>query len=739
MKRFITAALVMLFTTGVMDASAEITTTDIATSKYYAKSIGTITPMADGESFIKPDESYRSLIRYSFKDGQPIDTIFNIARARKAEGMPNLFSFSGYTMSPKGDKILIQVGRTKIYRRSFSADYYIYNIQNNTIEPLSKNGPQQAPKFSPDGNVIGFARQGNLFLVKLLFNNAESQVTKDGMPGKIQNGVPDWCYDEEFGITSAFEFSADSKLLAYVKFDESLEGQYTMPMYQAAVKDGDPTQPLLEGHDVYYPVAGSHYAKVNVHTFDIKSSVDRTLELPIDSDTYVPRIAFVEDDDNTLFLFTINRNQNRLNVYSANPRSTLCNLVMRLEDKYYLEPEEFLNIKFYGKRFIMPSERDGRNHLYLYSTNGQLVRQMTKGDWDVLSFYGWDEKSGTLYFSSNQEGPLYSDICKMDSKGKITRLSKNRGDNSAVFSKNLKYYIGTWSDINTPPVIASFDNQGKQIKVLEDNAELASDIKAAGFVKREFFTFKTVDGTQLDGWIIKPADASASKKYPVLMYQYGGPGSNEVLDSWSSGFVAGGAFESMLVQKGYIVACVDGRGCGRHGSEFKKETYLKLGVMESDDQVEAAKYLASLPYVDKDRIGIWGWSFGGYNTLMAMSQGTPVFRCGIAVAPVTDWRFYDATYTERFMRTPGENGDGYKASSALERVKNLNGRLLIVHGLVDDNVFYTNSAAYTDALIDAGIVFDQHVYTGKEHSLVGTNTRKHLYDTMIDFLERFLK
>jgi len=707
---------------------------DIVTRKYQPETLGRIVPMQDGETYLKADAAGTVIVRYSFRTGAPVDTLLNLRTARGA----SLGSFDGYILSPKEDKILVQKGRNKIYRNSFSAEYYIFTIKNNLFERLSENGPQQAPKFSPDGNVIGFARDGNLFLVKMLFNNAETQVTKDGVPGKILNGVPDWCYDEEFGITSAYEFSADSKLLAYVRFDETLEGRYTMPMFQPTVLD-ESQQYLLRGHEVRYPVAGSHYAKVNVHTFDIKNSVDRLLELPIDSITYVPRISFVEDEANTLLLFTVNRSQNLLNVYTANPRSTLCSVILRHEDKYYMEPEEYLDIKLYGNQFIMPSERDGRNHLYLYGTNGRLVRQMTQGDWDVLDFYGWDQKNGTLFFSSNAEGPLYSDICKMDSKGRITRLSKNKGSNSAVFSSSLKYYIGTWSNINTPPVTASFDNTGRQLKVLEENAELADAVKSLGLVKREFFTFNTVDGTELTGWIAKPAQMQSGEKYPVLMYQYGGPGSNEVLDSWNTGFYDGGVLESLLTEKGYIVAVVDGRGCGRHGAEFKKQIYLRLGVMESQDQVEAAKYLGTLPYVDKERIGIWGWSFGGYNTIMAMSSGEPVFKAGVAVAPVTDWRFYDATYTERFMRTPGQNASGYAESSAITRAPKLNGRLMIVHGLVDDNVFYTNTAAYTDALIREGKIFDMHVYTGKEHSLVGTETRLHLFNTILDFLDHHLK
>lgn len=714
-------------------SASEITLDNVIGGYYSAQTAATMTPMQDGEHYLT--QSGGCVIMHSFKNATEADTIFN-CRTVRGDRLDNI---DGYILSPKEDKLLVWRGSNRLFRRSFTANYYIVSIKNGTMVPLSAGGPQQAPHFSPDGNVIGFAREGNLFIVKLLFGNAEQQVTKDGQPGKILNGTPDWCYDEEFSITRAFEFSADSKMLAYVKFDESRVHRFTMPFFQEGVMDIATEQPLLGGKEVWYPVAGSDYSKVSVHTFDIKSSMEHELALKLDSDVYIPRISFVEDEDNSLLVFTINRNQNKLEIFSANPRSTVCNMILRQNDDRWIEPEEYLDIKLYGKQFVMVSERDGHNHIYLYGTNGRLVKQITSGNWDVLKFHGMDEK-GNFYYECNRTSPIQSEVTKTDAKGKIQTLSQKVGTNSAVFGKTFQYFVNTWSDLNTPPVVQILDASGKTVRVIADNSELAENVAKDGFVKRELFTFKTENGTELYGWIVKPAGAGTDgKKYPLLMYQYGGPGSNEVLDSWSTGFYDGGTLENFLLNHGYIVACVDGRGTGRRGADFKKQIYMKMGVMEADDQVSAAKYLGSLPYIDSERIGIWGWSFGGYNTLMSMSQGTPVFKCGIAVAPVTDWRFYDASYTERFMRTPGENNDGYSAGSAFNRVDKLHGRLLLVHGLVDDNVFYTNTASYTNALINAGVVYQQLVYTGKEHSLRGMATRKHLFSTILDFLDRNLK
>ncbi|MBO7248338.1 MAG: S9 family peptidase [Bacteroidaceae bacterium] len=737
MKRFgCMLGLLSLFIPATMNVDAkEIELKQIVDGTFNAKGMGSITPTADGIHYLTANDDYSRILMRSFKDKNYEEVVLDLATVRGNNGIK---SFDDYILSPKEDRILIKTNSTKIFRRSSTADYYIFTIKNNMLEPLSNGGPQQEPKFSPDGNVIGFVREGNIFLVKLLFNNSESQITKDGKKNSISNGVPDWAYEEEFSFTSAFDFSADSKMVAYIKFNENGVNRFDMPFFQTVMEDAN-EQSLLAEKQVQYPVAGASYSKVSVHTFDIKSSVTRDIELELDSNTYIPRIKFVADEENNLFVFTLNRRQNNLEVYAANPRSTLCNLILRETDDRYIETTSYMDTEFYGDKFIMQSEKDGYNHLYLYNLRGKLERQITKGEWDVLAFHGYDAKSGTVYYESNEQDTYNRNVYKIDSKGRKTCLTPEEGFNTAIFSSNNSYFVNTWSDLNTPPVLSVYDNKGKQISVIEENGELKELVKEYDIVKKEFFSFTTSEGVELYGWMVKPANADESNKCPLILYQYGGPGSNEVMNSWNTGFYNGGTLETYLVNKGYAVAVVDGRGTGMRGADFKKQTYLQLGVMESRDQVEAAKYLSALPFIDADRIGIWGWSYGGYNTLMSMSEGTPVFKAGVAVAPVTDWRFYDAPYTERFMQMPKENGEGYKASSAIERIDKLNGRLLLVHGLDDDNVFFSNTTAYMQALIEKGIQFDMQVYPGKEHSLVGRSTRMHLFGKIVEFFDRELK
>lgn len=737
MKRFgCMLGLLSLFIPATMNVDAkEIELKQIVDGTFNAKGMGSITPTADGIHYLTANDDYSRILMRSFKDKNYEEVVLDLATVRGNNGIK---SFDDYILSPKEDRILIKTNSTKIFRRSSTADYYIFTIKNNMLEPLSNGGPQQEPKFSPDGNVIGFVREGNIFLVKLLFNNSESQITKDGKKNSISNGVPDWAYEEEFSFTSAFDFSTDSKMVAYIKFNENGVNRFDMPFFQTVMEDAN-EQSLLAEKQVQYPVAGASYSKVSVHTFDIKSSVTRDIELELDSNTYIPRIKFVADEENNLFVFTLNRRQNNLEVYAANPRSTLCNLILRETDDRYIETTSYMDTEFYGDKFIMQSEKDGYNHLYLYNLRGKLERQITKGEWDVLAFHGYDAKSGTVYYESNEQDTYNRNVYKIDSKGRKTCLTPEEGFNTAIFSSNNSYFVNTWSDLNTPPVLSVYDNKGKQISVIEENGELKELVKEYDIVKKEFFSFTTSEGVELYGWMVKPANADESNKCPLILYQYGGPGSNEVMNSWNTGFYNGGTLETYLVNKGYAVAVVDGRGTGMRGADFKKQTYMQLGVMESRDQVEAAKYLSALPFIDADRIGIWGWSYGGYNTLMSMSEGTPVFKAGVAVAPVTDWRFYDAPYTERFMQMPKENGEGYKASSAIERIDKLNGRLLLVHGLDDDNVFFSNTTAYMQALIEKGIQFDMQVYPGKEHSLVGRSTRMHLFGKIVEFFDRELK
>ena len=729
MKRLIilVAAVTAAFSLGAQNK--KLTLDNVISGSFYGTSSGNITPMADGEHFLQAQGN--CILKYSFKTGAVTDTVLNLSTARGEK----LRTLGNFILSPTEDIILLEQYVQKIFRRSYTANYYIYTIRNNKIDPLTTGGPVQVPSFSPDGHNIAFVRDNNIFLVKLLFNNAEVQVTKDGEPGKIRNGIPDWAYEEEFGVTRAYEFSADSRMLAWIRFDESNVGGYNLPFFLTTPDRDSYSQELVSYRPQQYPTAGAANSKVSVHSFDIKSSVIRDMDLKLDSTTYIPRIKFIENEDNTLFIFTLNRPQNKLEIYSGNPRSTVCKLILREQDDRYIDEFGYMQTQFYGTQFIMQSERDGHRHLYLYDLNGQLKRQITKGDFEVLALHGYDPKSGTVYYESNESGIYECAVWKIDGKGKKTRLTPDKGTSHARFSTGCKYYINTWSDMSTPYLVTRHDASGKQLGVIEDNAEVKQSALEYGLPAKEQFSFQTVDGTTLYGWMVKPADADESHPCPVILYQYSGPGSNEVLNEWGAGFYPGAAFEALLTQKGYAVAVVDGRGTGRRGADFKKQTYKHLGVMESQDQVAAAKYLGSLPYIDAERIAIWGWSYGGYNTLMSMSEGTPVFKCGVAVAPVTDWRYYDAPYTERFMQEPKQNADGYHDASAIDRINRLHGRLLIVHGLDDDNVFFSNTASYIEALINAGVDFDMQVYPGKEHSITGYAHRKHLFTRILRFFD----
>ena len=731
MKRFFTLLLLAIFVTGIQ-AQQKVTLRDIAQGTYRAQGISGLKPMLDGEHYTQISSDHKRIVKYSFKTGEEVGTLFDVTTARDCD----LKSFDDYILSPDEKLILIQTETKPLYRHSFTAVYYIYNVKNNKnnkMEPLSNNGPQQVPLFSPDGNQIAFVRNNNIYLVKLLFGNSESQVTKDGEYNHVLNGIPDWVYEEEFSFNRAFDFSADSKMIAYVRFDESAVPMFSFPWYKGLAPEKTSYATYPGAYEYKYPKAGEVNSKVSVHTYDIKSHVTRKMDLQIDSDGYIPRIKFTSDPEK-LAIMTLNRHQNRLDLYMANPRSGLCKVAIRDEAEQYIKESAYSNIKFYPEHIVMMSEKDGYNHLYLYTIAGNLVKQITKGQFEVTSFLGWDQKANVFYYASNEGSPLRTAIYKIDGKGKKTKLSTRTGSNSAIFSTNQKYYINTFSNISTPTLITLNDNRGKELTTLLDNSKLKAQTAQLNMPQKEFFTFRTSSGVELNGWMMKPANFNANKKYPVILHQYSGPGSQQVIDRWGIGsFGDGGLFEAYMCDKGYIMVCVDGRGTGGRGAAFEKCTYLQLGVKEAEDQVETARYLGTLPYIDGKRIGIWGWSFGGYNTLMSMSDGSGAFKAGVAIAAPSDWRFYDTVYTERFMRTPKENAEGYDAGSAIKRAPQLKGSLLLIHGTADDNVHYQNCAEYSEALVQAGIQFDMQVYTNRNHGIFGGKTREHLMNRVANF------
>lgn len=696
---------------------------------------GVIPIPGDGEHYSQMNNEGTQIIKYSFRTGKQVEVLFDAATAREC----TFKSFDSYSFSPDGTKLLIATEMKPVYRHSYTATHYIYSLKrniegriNNVVERLSDGGPQQVPVFSPDGNMVAFVRDNNIFLVKLLYGNSESQVTEDGKFNEVINGIPDWVYEEEFAYDRALSFSADSKMLAFMRTDESQVKSYSFPLFAGDFPRIDALAKYPGAYTYKYPKTGEDNAKVSVHTFDIKSKVTRKMQLPLDKDGYIPRIRFTKDA-NKLAIITLNRHQDRLDLYFADPRSTLCKLILREESSTYLSENIFDNIRFYDDGFTLLSAASGYNQLYWYDFGGKRIA-LTTGTNEVKEFLGRDEQSNTFYYSAYDDSPLRTAIFKLEGnrKGKSTRLSTQRGTHMALFSSNMKYYLNRFHNVDTPYLITLCDHTGHTLATLEDNATLRSQLAEYALPKKEFFSFNTSEGIQLNGWMMKPTNFDASQQYPVIMYQYSGPGSQEVLDKF------GITWETYMASRGYVVVCVDGRGTGGRGAGFKTCTYLNLGVKEADDQVETALWLGRQNYVDKNRIGIWGWSYGGYMTLMSMSQGTPVFRAGVAVAAVTDWNYYDTIYGERFMRTPQENADGYTAGSCFTRADKLSGSLLLIHGMADDNVHYQNCAEYAEHLVQLGKDFDMMVYTNRNHGISGGNTRLHLYSKITKFFDREL-
>ncbi len=716
-KWFILAALVM----GMTSAMAQSLTLENMNKEFKADNLRGITPIGTADAYARVSEDGRQILQYSFNGGKQTAVLFDVDNTQGA----HIGSVEDFVVSEDGQKMLIQTNTETIYRHSAKADYYIYTVRTRKLEPLSDGGKQQSPIFSPDGNQIIFVRDNNIFLVKLLYDNAESQVTKDGKAGEIINGVPDWVNEEEFSFSTALCFNADGTKICWLRYDETAVPTYTLQRF-----DGEE-----ENFEYKYPTAGQPNSQVTAWSYDIQSHRTQQLQLPVATDDYVPRIVATKDADR-IVCYTLNRAQNTLSLYTVNPSTTLAQLIVQEKADKYIPERVIPQVKIISSVVLLPSDRSGYTHLYVYNMNGQLLREVGEGTEMVTAVYGYNEANEDVYCQI-APNPFDRYVAVSHKNGKTEALTDKVGWNDAVFSADKAYFINTWSDLTTPYVVTSRTNKGKVVSTIYDNAQLASRLKSNSWNSREFFSFTTSEGVKLNGWMVKPAGFSEGKKYPVIMYQYSGPGVQQVVNSWHTGSM-GQAYDYLLAQEGYIVVCVDPRGSAGYGAEFEKQTYLRLGVMEAKDQVEAARWLVSQSYVDKDRIGIWGWSYGGYNTLMAMSQGQELFACGVAVAPVTSWRFYDTVYTERFMRTPKENADGYDLSP-ISCADKLSGALLICHGVMDDNVHPQNTFEYTDALVAANKDFSEVLYTNRNHSIYGGNAREHLMRQITNFFDSHLK
>lgn len=692
---------------------------------FYSPGVRGFKSMKDGETYSVAESRGTKLVVHSYETGETVKTLLELTTINNDK----IKAFSDYSFSPDETKVLLLTDKESIYRRSFTASYFVYDIAKQTLTPVSEQGKQQLATFSPDGSKIAFVRKNNLFYTDLA-TGKEIQITTDGQFNSIINGVPDWVYEEEFEFNKAFEWSPDGKYIAWVRFDESLVPQFSMTMFQGQEPSLDENK-LYPGIETFkYPKAGEANSIVSVHTYNVATTEKQTMDVGTETDMYIPRIRFTQDPGQ-LAIFRLNRLQNKMEILIASPSSGKTQVLLTETNKYYLDENYFDDIKFLDDKthFTMRSERDGYAHIYLYDMQGNLVSQVTKGNFDVTEFNGCDVKNKLIYYTSAEPTPYQREVycVKWDGTGK-KKLTNSTGTNSAKFSEGFKYYTITSSNVKTPSSTVLYNSKGKTVRVLDNSKMLVDKLKEYQFNNREFFNFNTSEKVNLNGWMLKPPSFDPGKKYPVFMTQYSGPNSQSALDNWDLGW------EEYLAQLGYIVVCVDGRGTGGRGEAFRKITYLQLGKYETIDQIETAKYLGSLSFVDANRIGIWGWSFGGYISSSCMVKGNGIFKTGIAVAPVTNWRYYDNIYTERFMRTPQENPDGYDQNSPLNFAADFNGNFLICHGTADDNVHVQNTMEFTERLVQANKQFEMQLYTNRNHGIYGGNTTYHLYTRMINYI-----
>jgi dipeptidyl-peptidase-4 len=630
-----------------------------------------------------------------------------------------------YTFSPDEKLVLIANNTNQIFRHSFTADYYLYDTNFKKVSKLFDFQVQE-PTFSPDGKKIAFARENNLYVYDIATKEIVA-LTKDGKKNSIINGITDWVYEEEFAFVRAFDWSKDSKKVAFIRFDESQVPEFSMSIFK---KDLYPTVETFK-----YPKAGEKNSEVSLHIYDVASKGTQKVNLSQYSDFYIARMKWT-NEANVLSAQVLNRHQDNLDLLFVDGNSGATKVVLNEKDKAYVDVTD--NLTFLkDNSFIWTSEKDGFNHIYLYDKTGKLKNQVTKGNWEVTNYYGFDEKNNTVFYQSVENGSINRDVYSVNLNGKNkVRLSKSTGTNAATFSPNFQYFINTFSSATQPTTYTL--NEAKkevQVQVIENNEVLASKLKGYNLPAKEFFVLKTAKGNELNAWILKPKDFDPTKKYPVFMYQYSGPGSQQVNNDWNSN---DDYWFQMLAQQGYIIACVDGRGTGFKGAAFKKVTQKELGKYEVEDQIDAAKVIGNYPYVDKNRIGIWGWSYGGFMASNCILKGADVFKMAIAVAPVTNWRFYDSIYTERYMQTPQENASGYDENSPINHVNKLKGKYLLIHGSGDDNVHVQNSMQMMEALIQANKQFDSEIYPDKNHGIYGGKTRIQLFTKMTNFIKENL-
>ena len=711
-----------LMTSLVFCQEKQITLQDIWSGKFRTEGMQALHSMKNGKQYsvLNFDRQSRTstIDIYDYKTLEKVKTLVSSADITEIRG------FFDYTFNEDESKIILTTNSQPVFRRSTLGEYYIYDVATKNVTKVSDQLVQE-PTLSPDGTKVAYGFDNNLYVKDLKSGNVE-QITADGEKNKIINGITDWVYEEEFSFVRAFDWNADSNQIAYIKFDESEVPEFSMDVYGSDLYQ---TQ-----HVFKYPKAGEANSKVSLQLYNVddKSTIELSEDKP--GDFYIPRLQWT-NDANILSVQFMNRHQNELDLLLFDTKEKTMTKVLAEKDKAYIDVT--FNLTFLeDNSFIWTSEKDGYNHIYHYSKDGKLINQVTKGNWEVTNYYGFNDKTNTIYYQSTENGSINRDVyaIKLNGKNK-SRLTQKDGTNNASFSADFTYFINTFSSATTPQEYTLHQTKtGKLVKSIKDNDRLAQQLEAYEMSKKEFSTI-AVNGNDLNMWTIKPADFDPNKVYPLLMYQYSGPGSQQVANRWNG---TNDYWYQMLAQQGFIIVCVDGRGTGFKGADFKKVTQNELGKYEVEDQIEAAKQLGQLDYIDESRIGIWGWSYGGFMSSNALLKGNDVFKMAIAVAPVTSWRFYDTIYTERYMTTPQENPSGYDENSPINHVDKLKGDYLLIHGTGDDNVHVQNTMRMVEALIQADKQFEWMIYPDKNHGIYGGNTRLHLYKKMTNFIHRTL-
>ena len=716
-------AILLFFVICSIFSQQNITVEEIYSGAFRAKTM-------DELKALKNTNQYTVLNYDRDSKSQQID-LYNYATLKKVSTLIDtkttialVDGIDSYSFNQAETKILIANNSNQIFRHSFTADYYLYDIASKkTIKIL---GQVQEPTFSPDGKKIAFAQANNLFVYDIE-SNSKIQLTIDGKKNAIINGITDWVYEEEFAEVRAFDWSSDSKKIAFIRFDETQVPEFSMDIFKKNL--------YPKSESFKYPKAGEKNALVSLFICEVATKEKKEIDLSQYSDFYIARMKWT-NDANTLSAQILNRHQNNLDLVYVDSNSGTTKIVLTEKDAAYVDVTEDLTY-LKDNSLIWTSEKDGFNHIYLYDKTGKLINQVTKGNWEITKYYGLDEKTKTIFYQSTENGSINRDIYSISLDGKNKkRLSEKTGTNGATFSPNFQYYINSFSNSQIPTTFTLNNSKdGKIVQAIVSNDELLQKLKNYNLPTKEFFVLKTSKGHDLNAWIIKPKDFDATKKYPVFMYQYSGPGSQQVNNDWNG---SDDYWFMSLTQMGYIVACVDGRGTGFKGANFKKCTQLQLGKYEVEDQIDAAKVIGNYEYVDKTRIGIFGWSYGGFMSSNCLFKGADVFKTAIAVAPVTNWRFYDSIYTERYMQTPQENASGYDDNSPINFVDKLKGNLLLIHGTADDNVHVQNSMQMIEALVQANKQFDWAIYPDKNHGIYGGKTRIQLYNKMTNFIKEKL-